>query len=189
MRVIPAKIWNKHYKKENIWQDRKPTVYVKDFKKFLKKGSKILEIGFGKGNDLVNMSKLGLDCYGIEISKIAVERVRARSKNLHLFVGKAEKLPFKRGSFDGVYCVRTLYHLIEEKAMPEMIRVLKKDGILYLPFVTSMVMLKMNKNIGGVSEKKIVGLAKGVKMIKRKTFVQQDKTYKAKGVILVFKKS
>jgi ubiquinone/menaquinone biosynthesis C-methylase UbiE len=43
-------------------------------------------------------------------------------------IGKAEELPFKDKNFDNVICVTVLHHCDIDKAIKEMLRVVKDDG-------------------------------------------------------------
>jgi SAM-dependent methyltransferase len=53
-------------------------------------------------------------------------------------VGDAHDLPIKSESIDGIICIAVLEHILDpQKAVNEMFRILKKDGLafLYLPFL------------------------------------------------------
>ena len=65
----------------------------------LKTGSKILDIGCGKGFLLYDLSKAGMDVYGLDISDYALARVPYRIKDM-VISGTAEKLPYDDDSFD-----------------------------------------------------------------------------------------
>jgi SAM-dependent methyltransferase len=84
---------------------------------------RILDVGCGNKPyfpffEGVAESYIGLDVYAGE--KVDI-------------ISPAEKIPFKRNSFDVVVCFQVLEHIENpEKAISEMHRVLKKDGILML---------------------------------------------------------
>ena len=67
----------------------------------MKKGTKLLEIGCGRGDFLEAFHELGADCCGIDLSESAVDRLR------HLQVKKADvsrdPFPFEDNAFDIVY--------------------------------------------------------------------------------------
>lgn len=100
--------------------------------------AKILDIGTGPGllaKEFALRSK-EFGVVGIDFSPIAIKLARKNCrglKNVNFLVGNAYQLPFPNKSFDMVLCKDTLHHFSNpKKALKEMIRVLKKDGLLYL---------------------------------------------------------
>ena len=68
---------------------------------------------------------LGIDAYGLDISKYAIENAQEEIKN-RLTIGSAEKLPFKENEFDFVISINTIHNLDRnmcKKAIKEMQRV------------------------------------------------------------------
>ena len=103
---------------------------VKTFVKHwnLKKKSKILDIGCGKGFMLYDLKKTlpGLNLTGIDISRYAIKNAHPKLKNV--FVSNAKKLPFKDKSFDIVISINTIHNLVKSdcaKALREINRVSK----------------------------------------------------------------
>jgi len=97
----------------------------------------ILEIGFGKGDVIKQLSKQGNKCYGIEASKLAIIHADSENINANLILLNVSesKLPYQDGQFDSVY----IYNVIEFLENPlhcfqEIKRVLKADGELCLCF-------------------------------------------------------
>jgi protein-L-isoaspartate(D-aspartate) O-methyltransferase len=96
----------------------------------IKPGDKILDVGCGKGFLLYDFTKVvpGLDLYGIDISKYAIENAKEEIKD-HLQVGNATSLPFPDNHFDFVYSITTLHNLHcydLDKALREIERVGKQ---------------------------------------------------------------
>ena len=96
-------------------------------------GKKILEIGVGAGTDHLQFARSGAECYGIDLTDLAIETTRARFKEYGLKSElkrvNAQKLPFDDNSFDMVYC----WGVIQHSECPEMIikeihRVLRSEG-------------------------------------------------------------
>ena len=112
------------------------TEVVKDFNNFykLKSGSKILDIGCGKGFMLFDFMKLNPNFVleGIDISDYAITNAVPEVKKF-LKVGDAKSLPYEDNSFDLVISINTTHNLeINQckKALSEMERVSRKDKYL-----------------------------------------------------------
>ncbi len=100
------------------------------------KPGKILDIGCGNCRNLIPFAKNSFSCYGLDFSEKMLEFAKKLcDKNkvkVNLKLGRAEKLPFKKESFD--YCISIAsFHHIEtkeqrKKALDEMYRVLKPEG-------------------------------------------------------------
>ena len=112
------------------------TEVVKDLNNFykLKNGSKILDIGCGKGFMLFDFMKLNPNFVleGIDISDYAITNAIPEVKKF-LKVGDAKSLPYEDNSFDLVISINTTHNLeINQckKALSEMERVSRKDKYL-----------------------------------------------------------
>jgi len=164
------KTWDKWYKKGVNWDGDKPSSSIIRFREYLDKKDRVLDIGCGSGRDVIYLAKNGFDSYGIDFSKVAIEKTRKRykGKNLHLFVSKAENLPFKNGFFDSIYCGWVLYYTDMKKSISEINRVLKDGGIFYLVLVLKTRFLKTGKVKNLIKEKEIMPLIKEFKLIKRR---------------------
>ena len=120
-----------YYYNSKFW-----TEVVKDLNNFykLKNGSKILDIGCGKGFMLFDFIKLNPNFVleGIDISDYAITNA-VPEVNKFLKVGDAKNLPYKDNSFDLVISINTTHNLeINQckKALSEMERVSRKDKYL-----------------------------------------------------------
>ena len=120
-----------HTKDAEINEIEKSIKYLVNKKKY----KKILEIGCGNGytskqlSEELNVNIVGLD-YCEELIDIAKKR---KLKNVNFCIGDVLKLDFESESFDIVYSERCLINLDswqkQKKALNEIHRVLKKDGI------------------------------------------------------------
>ncbi len=120
-----------YYYNSKFW-----TEVVKDLNNFykLKNGSKILDIGCGKGFMLFDFMKLNPNFVleGIDISNYAITKAVPEVKKF-LKVGDAKNLPYGDNSFDLVISINTTHNLeINQckKALSEMERVSRKDKYL-----------------------------------------------------------
>jgi ubiquinone/menaquinone biosynthesis C-methylase UbiE len=104
--------------------------------------SKFLDVGCGAGYSLMRASK-DLNCAveGIDADPgiHGVGRfIKDMVKTVPIRQGFAENLPYADESFDAVYCSHVLEHVNDEaKALAEMKRVLKKDGVLIIGMPTA----------------------------------------------------
>lgn len=101
----------------------------------LKKGEKVCDIACGAGLQGIKMAKRGCEVYGIDLNAGAIETAKSIAKcyDCDFQVGNAEKIPYDSNMFDKVVSVCALEHFAnDEKAIEEMNRVLKPDGILVL---------------------------------------------------------
>jgi protein-L-isoaspartate(D-aspartate) O-methyltransferase len=100
----------------------------------LEPGSKILDIGCGKGFLLYEFTQVitGAQVTGIDVSKYAIDNGKEEIQQF-LQTGNATDLPFEDNTFDLVVSINTLHNLYNfdlKRALQEMERVGKKDKYL-----------------------------------------------------------
>jgi SAM-dependent methyltransferase len=93
----------------------------------LKSGSKVLDVGCGKGFQMFELTQVlpGLQVQGIDISSYAIEHAHADVKHL-IKQGSAATLPYYDQEFDLVFSINTLHNLPNrdlDAALREMERV------------------------------------------------------------------
>ncbi|MFV3131452.1 class I SAM-dependent methyltransferase [Niveispirillum sp. KHB5.9] len=94
----------------------------------------ILEAGAGSGRWVRALTSLGYAATGIELSAADVERFRAAWPDIPYDHGNVEAMPYADGAFDALLSLGVIEHLFQgpEKAIAEMRRVLKPDGVMFL---------------------------------------------------------
>lgn len=100
-----------------------------------KKIKRILDLGCGTGRNLVYLKNKGFMVTGCDVSAEALRISKRKVKKGSFAHCHMSSLPFHDGYFEGIVCNHVLQHgTISEikKAIKEMYRVLKKDGILLL---------------------------------------------------------
>lgn len=102
-----------------------------------KKYLNILDLGCGMGRMGFQLSEYGFHVIGIDISKRQIKNAISLRKKYKIecefLVGDAEKLPFKKGSFDGVVSMGMLEYVDNpEMFFEEIKRVLVSDGLAVL---------------------------------------------------------
>lgn len=100
-------------------------------------GESILDAGCGTDAYGIRLAKHGYAAVGVDISRKECEHVRNRiSKESTYFpvvLGDLEKLPFRSGVFNNIFCGGVLHHFKDfEPPLREMTRVLKKGGRIIL---------------------------------------------------------
>jgi 2-polyprenyl-3-methyl-5-hydroxy-6-metoxy-1,4-benzoquinol methylase len=99
----------------------------------LTKNAKLLEIGCGSGEALLEMSKLGWQVQGLDFDETAV--LSAREKGLSVQCGELRQKSYSNDSFDAIYMNHVIEHVYEPKELlEECFRLLKPSG--YLVIVT-----------------------------------------------------
>lgn len=105
-----------------------------------KKVETSLDLGCGTGTFLKLISKRSKKVFGVDISPKMIQESINKTKqeklsNVEIRLGNAYELDFESNFFDRVYCINTFCHIKDsKKAIGEISRVLKKDGIAYIEF-------------------------------------------------------
>ena len=95
--------------------------------------SKLLEIGCGNGEFLLEAAARGFKVHGLDISPQAVQTANAHLGWEVVMCGTFEQINLPAGKFDLCVCVDVIEHLRDPMAMLAHIRrVLKPDGVLLL---------------------------------------------------------
>lgn len=169
-------IWEKYYSamKRIPKNLREPVPYVVvDTVAFKKRFDvkTILDLGCGLGRHSVFLAKNGFDVVGVDISKSALMIAKKwickeRLENVALLRANMTALPFKDSYFHMVISVSVIHHALKsdiEKAIAEIHRVLKKNGLL----------------LTNLASKKDRRYGKGV-MVEKDTFLLTEKFGKAR---------
>ncbi len=78
---------------------------------------RLLDIGCGSGEMLLELRKAGWDVVGLEASEVAAEK--GRQRGLEIRVGAAEDLDFPPGSFDWIRMSHLLEHVVNPRELLE----------------------------------------------------------------------
>ena len=96
----------------------------------------VVDLGCGKGENMVPLAKRGADVTGIDISpdliQLALQRIVAANINARVLVGSAYETGLESESVDVIFCVALIHHLDIPRVRDEMYRILKKGGFIVL---------------------------------------------------------
>ena len=108
--------------------------YLPFVEKYVAKGVRVLKLGIGPGLAALLLSQRGYEVVGLDISSLFVKEASSYTgSHLRILLGDALNLPFFDGSFDAVTSLYFLEHVPDvERALSEMIRVLRKGGLLLI---------------------------------------------------------
>lgn len=113
----------------------KPEEEVINFSKTINKGP-VLDLGCGYCRNSLPFLKRNIDCVGLDFSKSMVKEakkfLKKNNSNENLVIGNINELPFKKGSFVLVLCIRTLHHLETKELRLKSFKEMKRVGIKIL---------------------------------------------------------
>ncbi len=147
------KAWKKYYEKDSHTYDEERFASISG-KLFMQlenefisemlgnvKNKRVLDVATGTGRIAVHLAKQGADVTALDLTPEMMAKAKAKARKAGVKIkfveGSAFSLPFRDASFDKVVSIRFL-HLLdrkdEDKAVSEMIRVLKPGGILVIEY-------------------------------------------------------
>jgi len=97
-------------------------------------GKTILEVGCGLGLNAMELAHRGaaviaIDIAGERLKAVQTIAAEAGERRVHLVKAAAEALPFRASAFDAACSKSVLIHTHLERAVPELARVLKREGV------------------------------------------------------------
>ena len=135
--------WDFFYRQDNHYgnklksREKKLLQFLDELK--LKKGSKILELGYGAGHTSALMLGRGYNLTGVDISeplcKMAIKNCKKVKSDarFNMTVGNVENLKFSKNSFDCVLGLGFMQYLDNpDKCLKEAYRVLKAGGFFII---------------------------------------------------------
>jgi SAM-dependent methyltransferase len=100
--------------------------------RLLPPGGRVLDLGCAFGHGTRKLARTH-KAYGLDASPRFIARARRAAPHIPFTLGRAERLPYADGFFDGVLLLDVLEHVRRERpVLDEVYRVLKPGGVLVL---------------------------------------------------------
>lgn len=127
----------------NVYPDENLVRLIKGTYADVPRSGRALDVGFGRGANLVLLAQAGLEAYGLEVSEESVEAAKdlaARSGvELRVEVLKGTALPYPDGFFDLLVSWNAVYYYgtrtLVSEAIAEFHRVLRPGGVLLMSVI------------------------------------------------------
>ena len=121
-----------------------------------------MDIGSGEGIFYYELGRRGIKLNGIDYSLEALRNMREKLQAAHVELlvcnANAQKLPFKKRSFDQIICLDVLEHLPDaQAALKEMSRVLRKHGVIIITVPNELYLTKPVLPINFKEHLKVIG--------------------------------
>ncbi len=121
------------------------------------RGQEILDIGTGTGALAIPFNRQGSNVTALDISEEQISAARSLADkeklNIKFVVSSAESTMLPDHSFDALTASMCWMYFDKEKIIPEVIRLLRKDGLL---MVSSLIWLPLEDNIAQKTEELIL---------------------------------
>lgn len=134
--------WQRGYDAENVesWVFRPyGRIFKSQFNITGSKREKMLDFGCGQGASLQFFDRKGFDVYGVDISKIDIDRCRAKMQHIadHFIVvdPKPKREIFFGGNFDLIISIQTLYYLSDtdlNNCLESLYNQMKNNALIYV---------------------------------------------------------
>lgn len=108
-------------------------LFHNEIQKVLKECDVILDVGCGRGRDLIHPEKLQI---GLDISLEVINKAKEENNNAHFLIGDVYNLPFHKKSVDLIISSEVIEHLTKKEQLlfsNELSRVSKKYVIITTP--------------------------------------------------------
>lgn len=88
----------------------------------------LLDIGGGSGRFAIPLYSNGTNVIVLDSSANALELLKNKQRNIPIFRGDGERLPFKSNTFDVVIVIEAIEHIMNKESFLEECNIVLKDG-------------------------------------------------------------
>lgn len=135
-----ASLWDELNSRKHVTEQSNPMGFdrLRIASKFLREGSKVLNIGAGAGdleNYVFSRKVKSLEWFGFDLSSKSIKRLNKDFPKAKFKVGNIINIPFENKTFDIVMLMEVMEHIKPSntfRALDEVSRVLKNNGHLVL---------------------------------------------------------
>jgi SAM-dependent methyltransferase len=135
-RAASSAFWDDHWQSEKLRQliERGNGFVVRETKRYLPAGARVLEGGCGRANTVWGLHKAGFQAAGVDFAERTVAAVNNAAPELDVQVEDVRRLSFPDASFDGYWSLGVIEHFYDgfDPILEEMWRVLRPDGYLFM---------------------------------------------------------
>jgi len=140
----------KQLEENNWWIVSRKEFLSEIIRKYFKKRSNIINVGCGTCC-LTKDIFLNYNIEGVDESKDMIDY--CKSKGINAKIGDSNKLPFKSQQFNGVLSLDVIEHIKDDKkAIKEITRVIKKQGMLLLCVPAKKILMRKFSNLNQYSK-------------------------------------
>jgi SAM-dependent methyltransferase len=151
-RAASPEFWDRHWQAEDFARAIRSInrFVIRWTQRYLPPGSRVLEGGCGRGQNVFSLQSAGYDAYGVDFAKRTVALVRQHAPELKIREGDVRHLPFADSFFHGYWSLGVIEHFYEGYGpiMREMARVLRRGGVLFLTFPHMSLLRKAKARLG-----------------------------------------
>ena len=140
-KVASSEFWDDQWSagsiSKRIESTRNPIITGKT-KKYLRKGSRVLEGGCGQGQYVYLLEKAGFVTTGVDYAKRTVAKINEHYPSLDIRYDDVRNMAFKDALFDGYWSFGVIEHFYDgyDAIITEMKRVLRQKGYLFMTVPT-----------------------------------------------------
>ena len=117
-----------YYIHSGFYKNQRDKYFRAVLKKHFKNERKIIDVGCGQGDFLIQAKKLGLNAEGVDYNDFLLEYCKKR--DLKVQKGSIYNLPFDDSQVDCIFAQSVFEHIDCMKGMKEVTRVIKPNGIV-----------------------------------------------------------
>lgn len=118
---------------EKMWERGSRKSIIPFAQTHFKEQATVLDVGCGSGYGSLKLHELGYDVCGVDLSDemIRIAKKAHQEKDITYQQADVNDLPFKDATFDAILSINVIeWTKIPSKALSEMTRILKRDGLL-----------------------------------------------------------
>lgn len=125
-----SNIWAEEWYKNNSMVN-----FLKNCKKFLNDGARVLDLGCNAGYETMRMKKLGLNSMGLDFSSKCIEIAKQKNKDIKFVCDNMLNDLTYLGKFDGIIAIASIIHINKdnlELCFKRIYDILNDNGYLFM---------------------------------------------------------